>query len=392
MIGVIADDLTGAAELAAAGLRQGLRAEIVREGGRPGGTAELVCVDTDSRSCPADEAARRAAAAANMLRSSGAGWIYKKVDSVLRGNVIPEIEAVMVQLGLRRALMLPANPSLGRVIRDGRYFVHGRPIDQTEFANDPEYPRRSPQVIDLLDQPRHFMLRVSDGGRSVPDGTILVGQAETNGDIRDWARAGGDAQLPAGGVDFFVELLGATVPRAEQPSQDAGLQQVDFGSGRQLFICGSASKSSEALVEEARKNHGAVFDLPRELMSGGRLQAGQADGIARQVVERFASTNRVILAIGLPQVSDVAIAAGLCGQLVDIAVRVLRQMDVQSVFAEGGATAAELVRQMDWPRLEVCREWLPGVATMAVPGNRPRWLTIKPGSYSWPDEWTSCPQ
>ena len=63
MIGVIADDLTGAAEIGAVGLRHDLRAEIVRTG-EPSGRADVVCMDTDSRSCPADEAGKRAAAAA----------------------------------------------------------------------------------------------------------------------------------------------------------------------------------------------------------------------------------------------------------------------------------------------------------------------------------------
>ena len=94
MIGVIADDLTGAAEIGAVGLRHGLRAEIVRHG-KPSGRAEVVCVDTDSRSCSPDEAATRAAAAAKLLRAAGAQWIYKKVDSVLRGQVTAEVEAVM---------------------------------------------------------------------------------------------------------------------------------------------------------------------------------------------------------------------------------------------------------------------------------------------------------
>lgn len=99
MIGVIADDLTGAAEIGAVGLRHGLRAEIVRSG-EPSGLTDIVCVDTDSRSCKTEEARQRAAAAAKLLRAAGAKWIYKKVDSVLRGHVTAEVEAVMRQLKL----------------------------------------------------------------------------------------------------------------------------------------------------------------------------------------------------------------------------------------------------------------------------------------------------
>src|SRR5262245_40838884 len=142
MIGVISDDLTGAAELGAVGLRYGLEAEIVVQG-QPTGNAELVCIDTSSRSSPPEEAAQRVVLASRVLKTAGTSWIYKKVDSVLRGHVLTELEALMKELGLASALLVPANPLLGRVIRDGRYYVRGKPIDQTEFANDPEYPRKT---------------------------------------------------------------------------------------------------------------------------------------------------------------------------------------------------------------------------------------------------------
>jgi len=385
MIGVIADDLTGAAELAAVGSRHGLRAEIVREGARPGGGAGLACVDTDSRSCDAKEAARRAADAADTLRAAGAEWIYKKVDSVLRGNVIPEVEAVMGRLGLRRGLLLPANPSLGRVIVDGEYFIQGEPIHRTEFAKDPEHPRSSAQVLRLLGEPREFKLRMAGAGSlMVPEDTMLVGQTATSGDIREWVGASDGTWLPVGGAEFFSELLAASAHCGGSPAQ----RRVDFGEGRQLFICGSASGSSQALVKEAKKNRGAVFELPRELMWGARLQPEAVDLIARRILKAYESVRRVILTVGLPQVRNVTIARGLSGQLVEIAVRVLRQVEVRSVFAEGGATAALLVRHMNWPRLQVHCEWLPGVATLEVAGCGVRWLTIKPGSYAWPDEWT----
>ena len=103
MIGVIADDISGAAEIAGVGLRLGLRAEVLVKG-RPSGNADMVCIDTDSRCCSASEAARRAAAAAKLLRRAGAKWIYKKVDSVFRGQVAAEILAIRKELRLKTVL------------------------------------------------------------------------------------------------------------------------------------------------------------------------------------------------------------------------------------------------------------------------------------------------
>lgn len=386
MIGVIADDLTGAAELGAVGLRHGLRAEIVRSG-KPGGEADLVCVDTDSRSCDAATAARRAAAAAKTLRAAGAKWIYKKVDSVLRGNVTPEVEAVMQQLQFNRALLLPANPSLGRVIRDGEYFVKDRPIHRTEFARDPEYPRRSSQVLRLLGAPQHFLLRLANGGLTVPENTLLIGQTDTSERVRQWAAARAADWLPVGGSEFFNELLGVEFGPAISPSK----VQVDFSKGQQLFICGTASKSVQTLVKAAKAAREPVFGLPRELAWGNPWQPQARELIAQRVVEAFGGSRRVILCVGLPQVRDVSIARRLSNCLVDVAEALLNRVPVKNIFAEGGATSAELVRRMSWPRLEVRREWAPGVASLAVADETSQWLTIKPGSYAWPEEWTRTP-
>src|ERR1051326_6400221 len=149
MIGVIADDLTGAAELGGVGLRHGLKAEVIIHG-RCDSEADLICFDTDSRSCAAKEAARRAALATRKLRKAGARWIYKKVDSVLRGQVVAEVRAIQKALGLRAVLLVPANPGLGRVIRHGQYYVKGKLINQRSSAHYPGCPGFSGIFLKLL--------------------------------------------------------------------------------------------------------------------------------------------------------------------------------------------------------------------------------------------------
>jgi uncharacterized protein YgbK (DUF1537 family) len=386
MIGVIADDLTGAAELGGVGLRHGLSTEIIRSG-RPGGEADLVCVDTDSRSCKPEEAAKRAAAAARILRQAGAEWIYKKVDSVLRGNVTAEVEAVMKQLNLTRALLLPANPSLGRVIREGEYFVYGKRINRTEFANDPEYPRRSSQVLRLLGAPEYFLMRLANGELKVPENTLLIGQTDSTERIRQWAKIREASLLPVGGSEFFDALLNEAL--AEAPPSNT--YTIDFALGEQLFICGTASKSVNLLVKSARRSGVPVFGLPQELMWGQGFSEGARTVISQRVVQAFRRSQRVILWVGLPPVPEMATARRLSKHLVDIAELVLRRVPVKNILAEGGATSAELVRRMNWSRMKVLREWAPGVATLALAGEHSQWLTIKPGSYSWPEQWTHEP-
>ena len=199
MIGVIADDISGAAEIAGVGLRLGLSAEVL-EKGRPSGKADLVCIDTDSRCCSASEAARRAAAAAKVLRRAGVKWIYKKVDSVLRGPVAAEIQAIRKELRLKKVLLHPANPSLGRTIKDGKYFIRGQFIHKTEFARDPAHPRRSANVSKLLGRSLAFPVQVCKPGEPLAESGVIICESSSPRDVQSWVERASPEMLLAGGA------------------------------------------------------------------------------------------------------------------------------------------------------------------------------------------------
>jgi uncharacterized protein YgbK (DUF1537 family) len=379
MIGVIADDLTGAAEIGAVGLRHGLRAEIVH-GGKPTRRAELVCVNTNSRSCRPDEANKRATMAVKRLQDSGARWIYKKVDSVLRGQVTVELEAVMQQLKLNRALLLPANPSLGRVIRNGQYFIHNKPLHKTEFAHDPEFPRHVSQVLQLLKASQRFCIRMAEGKHSISNNTIVIGEAMTLEELKSWAIRLKKDVLPAGGVDFFGALLEAKgIPKRTGALLSPGMQ-----SGNELFVCGSFTESVRKFLRSARQRRTPIFSLPQESILGAELSVPTVEGITKQITDAFVRHKRVILCVGLPFVRNSARTHLLSDCVARIAVSVLRSTRITNVYAEGGATSAELVRRMRWRQLTVQHELAPGVVTVAGGGRQSTLLTIKPGTYSWP--------
>ncbi len=384
MIGVIADDLSGAAELGAVGLRHGLRAVVVMDG-RVSGEADLICVDTDSRGCDAKEAAARARAAASALATAGARWIYKKVDSVLRGQVSAEVRGVMEELNLSRALLVPANPSLGRVIRDGKYFVGGTLLHETEFARDPQYPRKSSLVAELLRMPGLAETRVSALGGELPASGVVVGEAQSAEDLRGWAGRVDAGILPAGAAEFFGALLAASwrsAAVAKESNEETSSDEERTGA--ELFVCGSMSESSRKFVEASRGKGVAVFSLAEELAAGVEFGAAAMEGIARQAAAALQERRRVILNIGLPLVREPGVASLLASHLVKLAGRVLERAEVARVYAEGGETAAALARRMRWGRLAVMRELAPGVVTVAVAGNARLRFTLKPGTYAWP--------
>jgi uncharacterized protein YgbK (DUF1537 family) len=191
--------------------------------------------------------------------------------------------------------------------------------------------------------------------------------------------------LPAGGSEFFNALLAGepTLPPAVETMSLAAL------AGREFFISGTSTREARQFVLAEKRRKTPVFSLPLELAWGAEFTPVAVEAVAQRVLSAFRDKPRVILAVGLPPVRDVAIALKLSKSVVRVAEQVMRQVTVARVFAEGGATAAELVRRMGWARLTVLRELAPGVATLAVEGGESLLLTIKPGTYAWPAQWTT---
>jgi uncharacterized protein YgbK (DUF1537 family) len=381
MIGVVADDLTGAAELGGIGWRFGLVSEILLRAGKPGPWARLVCMDTDSRSSTPDEAGRRAAVAARRLRARRAKWLYKKTDSVLRGNVAAELSAILRALGMKRALLVPANPGLGRVIRQGRYCVHGTPLHQTEFARDPEHPRTSSSVLALLKSHPSFPVYSRKPGDPLPTAGLIVGDAHNRRDLIEWAAQSLPALLPAGGAEFFAALL-ATENRRPRPARKQ--QLIVPKSERVVFVCGSASESARRLIANARRHGMPVLSLARVLADDGRIAPNRLNAAVREAMILLRQSRSLLLHIGLPPAGEPPAPKPLASRLARFAAAILQRVGVGAVFAEGGATSLALARRMRWSRLTVLRELAPGVVTLGTGPRRRLRLTIKPGSYVWP--------
>jgi len=381
--GVIADDLTGAAELAGVALRYQLSAEV-HSGANGPFDAAVVLLDTDSREVSATEAGRRVTQAAQYLRTRHAAWFYKKVDSVLRGSVLAELHAARLTLRCRRVLLVPTNPTLGRVIKRGCYYVGGHLIHKTSFRHDPKHPCVSSRVLAMLGTGRSEILSLRRPDQSLPERGIIIGAASTKEDLLAWASRLDETTLPAGAAEFFAAVLetkgyrACTCPPLPPPMLP--------GKSRTLFVCGSAAEATRNFLHRCGRLGLPVFFLPAQLQSA----ANPADGLIRQwaadAARAFEPHARVVLAINNPLLADPLAARRLCDQLVAAAQAVLKQVPVSDLCVEGGATAAALLHSMGWTRLAVIRELSPGVVTMRPAATASVKVTLKPGSYAWPDE------
>ncbi|MFO1500272.1 MAG: four-carbon acid sugar kinase family protein [Verrucomicrobiota bacterium] len=380
MILIIADDLSGAAELAGLAAARGYSAQV-QTAFNPSPAAEVIALDTDTRSCSAQEAAGRIREALQIAKHFAPAWIYKKTDSVLRGRVRAELSSLLAATNSSRVLLIPANPARGRLIRDGAYFVHGKPLNETVFANDPEYPATTAGVRTLLSRDGGADIHLIGRARELPRGGIAVPDIEGPEDLADRVSSLPENTLCAGAAEFFAALLATRSPGPR------GSRRVPIGvpAGRALFVCGSAA-AWPARRDECPARGLPVFSLLPEAIAAAQgkeswaMTRGWIETIERQVGERGGA----VLAIGEPSgaVSPTELLAALC----HVVFRILDRTRLDQLFLEGGATAAAVIRAMAWTRLEVVGHLTPDLAWFQAADGKSPWLAIKPGSYAWPEE------
>jgi len=379
MILVVADDISGAAEIAATGRTFGLTAQVQIKS-TASSSAELVVVDTDTRYRTGDPT-RDIKEVLKTYDTTSIEWYYKKVDSVLRGNVSMELFAMMKTLKKNRTILAPANPTKARVISNGQYFINSRPLHETDFANDPDYPAASSKIVDLLNAPSDcpVNLRTWETFTGHEHG-IVVAEAQSTNDLVRWSEALDEHTLAAGGSDFFRAILGKKLP-AKRASSDKGISAVP---GKKLFVCGSTSETSRKAVAEAGNSGIPVCPLPDALFKNTPADDTLIKQWADDVMEALSKSESVIIAILQKAVQDSGLAENLRMKTAVLVKVVLDTAKIRELFIEGGATAEAVLRELDYLRFDVLAEYAPGVVQMRTAGQKEQYVTIKPGSYPWP--------
>ena len=162
---IIADDLTGALDTGIKFAMRGARTITVTVSSSQDlishlqGGYEVVSVNASSRHMPGPQAAELVSDLVSACISEGVCYIYKKTDSVLRGNIACELEGVRKASGVSFIPFIPSYPEMKRTVEEGTMYVGGVPLAQTELADDPFSPIISSRPRDVFTSSR---LNVAD--------------------------------------------------------------------------------------------------------------------------------------------------------------------------------------------------------------------------------------
>ena len=367
---IVADDLTGAADASACFADAGLGTAI-RLSSPAVPNADVVAVSTESRDLDGTAAAAAVGSALSHI-VGGQGdaaprWIYKKMDSALRGHPREELLAAMEAIGATRALVAPAFPAEGRTTVGGRQHIDGVPLELSQIGG----PDTTSDLVALFETGHGPPVRRLDLAtiRGKPDALkcllhdshgIVVADAETDDDLRSLAAAAVGVRLR-----LFCGTAGLSrqLARSLPLTQHAHPQPKAAPPGPILVVAGSRHDATARQIEVLHESGVPIVRPGQSLFDDPELKAN--DTVAQMATQLAAGQSIVLTTIGLaPCAGGGHVVAARLAQIVaapevscQVAGLVLTGGDVAAaVSAALGATAlwlrGEISSGIPWGRLE----------------------------------------
>lgn len=407
LLGCIADDLTGASDLAANLAREGL--SVIQVNGIPESdlqlpTADAVVVALKSRTIPASDAVAKSLAALSWLRARGAKRIYFKYcstfDSTPQGNIGPVTEALQQKLGCHVVPATPAYPRNGRTVYRGHLFVGDQLLNETGMRHHPLTPMSDANLVRLLAAQTKSpvgLVRseiVDAGFEAIRQRVKELGASGIRHAIVDIVR---DEHLTAAGAafaDFALTTGGAGLGIGLARALRQGHSRSPGGWTRPkkgvpvAWLSGSCSEATRRQLSHAQKTLPGIRIDPFAL-------AADAKTIDRVVSEACSQIkNGLALVYATAEPDQVAAAQHSLGseqaaRLVEDAfrtvARALAEAGAQAFVVAGGETSGAVVDALGVRALAIGPEIDPGVPWTSAVAGRSFWLALKSGNFGGDD-------
>jgi len=409
-LGCIADDLTGASDLALMLAREGLRTiqtiGVPREG-LDLSAADAVVVALKSRTIPPQQAIDQSLAAATALRKAGASHLFFKYcstfDSTDEGNIGPVTEALLAFTGSDFTLACPAFPANGRTIYKGHLFVNGVPLHESSMKDHPLTPMRDSNLVRVLQRQTELSvglvpyedveagpdaLRSAFARERAAGHRVVIVDAVSDTHLRSIGMAAADFPLITGGSGVAMGLPAAYRQDAASAAAPRGAS-FDAPDGRPIILAGSCSSATQGQVK-------AAIDAGVPALRLDPMQLASKDVTAQTALDWLAAqqTNGPVLIYSTSTPDDVQAVQGKLGRmnageivektLADIA-RALPALGFTRIIVAGGETSGAVVNALDVQALTIGPEIDPGVPWTRSLGGADLALALKSGNFGAPD-------
>ena len=401
LLGCVADDFTGAGDLANTLARGGMRTRLFVDAAGPLGGCEAGVVALKSRSIPAVDAVRLSLAAAERLRAAGCRQLFFKYcstfDSKPDGNIGPVADALAALVGARGVVVCPAFPATGRTVYQGHLFVGNGLLSESGMERHPLTPMTDPdirrwlelQVQGSVGHVAHATVREGPeairAALATSDAALVVVDAVSEDDLRAIGAAVAGAALVTGGSGMAIGL--------PENFRRAGLLEKGAtgfrpAAGPALLLSGSCSAATRAQVA-SYTTHAPALEIDVDALMAGAPVEAEADAFAAAhagnapLIYSTADPDRVAAAQARHgRDASAAAVEALFGALAVSAVA----RGVTRIVTAGGETSGAVVSALGVAALDVGPEIDPGVPALSVAGDGPSLaLALKSGNFGAPD-------
>lgn len=408
LLGCIADDFTGATDLANMLVRGGMR--TVQSIGIPTGDslaeldADAIVIALKSRTTPAAEAIEESLQALQWLRDRGCEQIFFKYcstfDSTAKGNIGQVSEALLQALGSDFTLACPAFPENGRTIFRGHLFVQDQLLNECGMQNHPLTPMTDANLVRVLQsqtEKKVGLLRYDSIAKGVEgvrariaelraDGvTMAIADALSDADLYTLGEACADLPLLTGGSGLALGLPGNF--RKAGRLRDIDAAQLEPVGGGEVVLAGSASVATNGQVA-------AWLDAKRPALRIDPLALADGKPVVEEALTfaRDAGQTVLIYATSSPdEVKAVQQKLGVerAGAMVEEALgkiaKGLLDSGVKRFVVAGGETSGAVVQALGVSLLKIGAQIDPGVPATISSGDQPLALALKSGNFGGRD-------
>jgi uncharacterized protein YgbK (DUF1537 family) len=384
ILGCIADDFTGAGDLASILTAQGMTTSLLPGiDAVRGATADAGVVALKTRSIPVGEAVRQSLGALDALRDAGCEQFYFKYcstfDSTPEGNIGPVAEALARELGADKVLVCPAFPANGRTVYQGHLFVGDQLLSESSMRDHPVTPMTDSDIRrwlarqckgDVHHLPHAVVRRgsaaIADRLAALPKG-LIVADATSDDDLRALGHAARNMALVTGGSAMALGLPGNF--RAAGRIGNAATRFTP-DSGPALLLAGSCSAATNAQVARYRQDHPS-FAIDGPALLAGEPVLEQADAFAAQfrgAAPLVYSTITPDTVARLRSGADFANVSDAIERLMaTLAVRAVERGVTRLVVA-GGETSGAVVDALRPGEMAIGPDIAPGVPILSAGG------------------------
>ncbi|MET3899794.1 uncharacterized protein YgbK (DUF1537 family) [Devosia sp. UYZn731] len=407
LLGAIADDLTGATDLALMLARNGMKTVQyigVPPEGADFGDAEAVVVALKSRTIPASEAVALSLASAKALLAGGAEQIIFKYcstfDSTDAGNIGPVAEALLDLLDAPIAVACSAFPAAGRSIYMGHLFVGQVLLSESPMKDHPLTPMHDANLVRVLQRQARGKVGL------VPLAVIEQGAGAVRAALEAAQKSGHRLMIADAVRDADLRVLGAALAGARLITGGSGIgmglpdnfrAQGRIGTttlpvrmlapqGRAVVLAGSCSAATRGQVANAIAAGSPAFRVvPLEVASGAQTAASIVDWVIAQAEDRpplvYSSDDPEAVKAVQAQLGRDQAGALVEHLLAEVSV-ILRDHGFTRFIVAGGETSGAVVESLGARALQIGPEIAPGVPWTRTPELA---LALKSGNFGAAD-------